>query len=159
MADKKAKEQKGIPVAVLVVALVVILGGGFFLYLDRASRRPPPPPAPLSAEAKAYVHSLQLLDVDMQKHESYMKQAVVEITGKIGTDGFEVEQHILQLARDGDLGYRKCQFAVSNPKTGCAAGIIPGHDINTETDQFGDVETVANAGDQLLGRRRAFLDI
>jgi hypothetical protein len=27
------------------------------------------------------------MDVDMQKHESYMKQAVVEITGKIGNNG------------------------------------------------------------------------
>lgn len=93
-ADKKTKEQKGIPVAVLVVALVFILGGGFFLYLDRASRRPPPPPAPLSTEAKAYVHSLQLLDVDMQKHESYMKQAVVEITGKIGNNGNRTLQNV-----------------------------------------------------------------
>ncbi len=87
MADKTAQQQKGIPVAVLVVALVVILGGGFFLYLDRASRRPPPPAAPITTEAKAYVRNLQLLDVDMQKHESYLKQAVVEITGKIGNNG------------------------------------------------------------------------
>ena len=79
VAGKTATEPKSIPVAVLVVALVVILGAGFFLYLDRASHRPPPPPPPLTAEAKAYVHNLQLMDVDMQKHESYMKQAVVEI--------------------------------------------------------------------------------
>jgi len=87
VAAKTATEQKGIPVGVLVGALVVILGAGFFLYLDRASRRPPPPPPPLTTEAKAYVHSLQLFDVVMQKHESYMKQAVVEITGKIGNNG------------------------------------------------------------------------
>ncbi|MGA2737611.1 MAG: FxLYD domain-containing protein [Bryobacteraceae bacterium] len=87
MAVKTTTEQKSVPVAALVVALVVILGAGFFLYLDRAARRPLPPPAPLTAEAKAYVRSLQLMDVDMQKHESYMKQAVVEITGKIGNNG------------------------------------------------------------------------
>jgi hypothetical protein len=87
VAGKTAIEPKSIPVAVLVVALVVILGAGFFLYLDRASHRPPPLPPPLTAEAKAYVHNLQLMDVDMQKHESYMKQAVVEITGKIGNNG------------------------------------------------------------------------
>jgi hypothetical protein len=86
VADK-TKEQKGIPVAVLVIALVVILGAGFFFYLDRASRQPPPPPPPLTGEAKAYVRNLQLMDVDMQKHESYLKQAVVEITGKIGNNG------------------------------------------------------------------------
>ena len=87
MANKIATERKGIPVAVPVVAVVVILGAGFFLCLDRESRRPPPPPAPLTAEAKVYVRNLQLIDVDMQKHESYMKQAVVEITGKIGNNG------------------------------------------------------------------------
>lgn len=87
MAVKTTKEQKSIPVAVLVGVVVVILGAGFFLYLDRASRQPPPPPGPLTGEAKAYVRNLQLADVDMQKHESYMKQAVVEITGKIGNNG------------------------------------------------------------------------
>lgn len=87
MAVKTIKEQKSIPVAVLVGVVVVILGAGFFLYLDRASRQPPPPPGPLTGEAKAYVRNLQLADVDMQKHESYMKQAVVEITGKIGNKG------------------------------------------------------------------------
>ena len=87
MAAKTTTEQKSIPVAVLVVALVVILGAGFFLYLDRAANRPLPPPPPLTPEAKAYVRNLQLMDVDMQKHESYMKQAVVEITGKIGNHG------------------------------------------------------------------------
>lgn len=86
-AVKTEKERKGIPVAVLVVALVAILGAGFFLYLDRASRRPAPPPPPLTGEAKAYVRNLQLIDVEMQKHESYLKQAVVEITGKIGNNG------------------------------------------------------------------------
>ncbi|MFN7998873.1 MAG: FxLYD domain-containing protein [Bryobacteraceae bacterium] len=87
MADKTAKETKGIPPAALVVALVVIFGAGFFVYLDRASHRPPPPPAPLTGEAKAYVRSLKLADVEMQKHESYLKQSVVEITGKIGNNG------------------------------------------------------------------------
>ena len=75
-ADKTAVEQKSIPVAGVVIALVVILGAGFFVYLDRLSHRPPPPPAALTSQAKAYVRSLRLLDVDMQKHESYLKQAV-----------------------------------------------------------------------------------
>jgi hypothetical protein len=87
MVNQTAAEQKSIPIAVLVVALVVILGAGFFLYLDRASHRPPAPPPPLTTEAKAYVKNLRLSDVDMQKHESYMKQAVVEITGKIANNG------------------------------------------------------------------------
>ncbi len=87
MADKTANEPKGIPVAVIVVSLVVIFGAGLFLYLDRASHRPAPLPPPLTGDAKQYVRSLRLLDVEMQKHESYLKQAVVEITGKIGNNG------------------------------------------------------------------------
>jgi hypothetical protein len=77
-------------VAVVVVTVVVILGAGFFLYLDRASHRAAAPPPPLTGEAKAYVRNLQLQNVDMQKHESYLKQAVVEITGKIGNHGGRV---------------------------------------------------------------------
>ena len=96
MASKPAKEQKGIPVGVLVVALVVILGGGFFLYLDRVSHQPAPSPPPLTGEAKAYVHNLRLQDVDMQKHESYLKQAVVEITGKIGNNG-DRNLHVIEI--------------------------------------------------------------
>ena len=87
MAGKTAEETKSIPVAAIVVSLVVILGAGFFVYLDQASHRPPPPPPALTGEAKAYVRNLKLQDVDMQKHESYLKQAVVEITGKIGNNG------------------------------------------------------------------------
>ena len=90
MADKTESKAKEIPVAALVIALVVILGAGFFLYLDRVSHRPPPLPAPLTGDAKAYARNLRLADVEMQKHESYLKQAVVEITGKIGNDGGRV---------------------------------------------------------------------
>ena len=87
MAGKTTEERRGLPVAVMVVAAAIIAGAGLFLYLDSASHRPPAPPPPLTGDAKAYVRNLQLTDVDMQKHESYMKQAVVEITGKIGNNG------------------------------------------------------------------------
>jgi hypothetical protein len=86
-ADKTVTETESMPVALLVVAGVVLAGAGFFVYLDRAAHSPPPRPAPLTGDAKSYVRSLQLLEVDMQKHESYLKQAVVEITGKIGNNG------------------------------------------------------------------------
>lgn len=49
---------------------------------------PPPPEKPvLTPEAKAYVRYLALSDVEMKAKESYMKQAVVEITGKITNTG------------------------------------------------------------------------
>jgi hypothetical protein len=128
VANKIATEQKGVPVAVLVVALVVILGAGFFLYLDRASHRPAPPPAPLTAEAKAYVRNLQLADVDMQKHESYMKQAVVEITGKIGNNGGrnlkEVEINCVFYDPYGQLVLRKRVPIVGQKMGGLAPGEI-----------------------------------
>jgi hypothetical protein len=128
VAIKTATEQKSIPVAVLVVALVVILGAGFFLYLDRASHRPPPPPAPLTAEAKAYVRSLKLSDVDMQKHESYMKQAVVEITGKIGNNGDRalrvVEINCVFYDPDGQLVLRRRVPIVGQKMGGLAPGEI-----------------------------------
>jgi hypothetical protein len=82
-----AKKEASVPLPVVAVSLVLLVGVVAFLFLERASRQPAPPPAPLTAEAKAYVRSLQLFDVDMRKHESYLKQAVVEIVGKIGNNG------------------------------------------------------------------------
>ena len=41
----------------------------------------------LTAEAKQYVRNLQLSEVEMKAAESYMKQPVVEITGKIANNG------------------------------------------------------------------------
>jgi hypothetical protein len=49
----------------------------------------PAPDLPLSDDAKAYVHNqfLQLEDVSMKATESYVKQNLVEIEGKIGNAG------------------------------------------------------------------------
>jgi len=77
---------------VVAIGIVVVLGVAGFLYIDRASKRPPPPPPPLTGVAKAYVRNLKLSDVDMKAHESYMKQNVVEITGKIQNNGDRVLQ-------------------------------------------------------------------
>jgi hypothetical protein len=44
-------------------------------------------PPVLTAEAKQYVRNLQLSDVEMKAAESYMKQQVVEILGKIANHG------------------------------------------------------------------------
>ena len=82
--------------AAVVVSLVIVVGAGMLFYLDRASRRPPAPPPPLTGDAKGYVRNLQLMDVDMQKHESYLKQAVVEITGKIGNNGNRI-LHVVEI--------------------------------------------------------------
>jgi hypothetical protein len=74
------------------VIAAAILGGAAFWYLERDV--PPPPGPSLTPEAKAYVRNLQLNDVQMQAAESYLKQSVVEITGKIGNTGDRVLQMV-----------------------------------------------------------------
>lgn len=75
------------PIPLVVGAIVVALGLGAWGFLDYWERTHPPSPAVLTAEAKQYVHSLQLSEVEMKATESYMKQKVVEITGKISNNG------------------------------------------------------------------------
>jgi hypothetical protein len=84
------KQRLSIPVPVLIVGLVLLIGLGAFLTLERQSKLPPPPPPVLTGDARAYVRYLKLSEVDKKKHESYFKQSVVEITGKIGNEGNRV---------------------------------------------------------------------
>jgi hypothetical protein len=73
------------PVFIVVGLAVVVLAAAWHLFFRGG---PPPPEKPLvTPEAKAYVRHLQLSDVEMRAKESYMKQAVVEITGKITNAG------------------------------------------------------------------------
>ena len=94
MANKTQGEQKkgSIPPVAIAIAVLAVLGGGLFWYLEREARKPAPAPPPLTGDAKAYVRHLRLLDVDKSAKESYLKQSVVEITGKIGNDGDRVLQ-------------------------------------------------------------------
>jgi hypothetical protein len=92
VADKTQTQEKKplVPPIAVVIGVVALVGTGAFLYLEREARKPAPPPPPLTGDAKAYVRSLRLLDVEMNAKESYLKQSVVEITGKIGNDGERV---------------------------------------------------------------------
>jgi hypothetical protein len=81
------KKQVSIPPLAIVLVLALAAGLAGFLYLERLVKRPPPPPPPLTAEARAYVRYLKLSDVEMNAHESYLKQSVVEITGNIENAG------------------------------------------------------------------------
>jgi hypothetical protein len=56
------------------------------LLLGGCSSGPTAPPE-LTAEAKAYVKNLQLAEVEMKAHESFMGSQLVEITGKITNNG------------------------------------------------------------------------
>jgi len=71
--------------AIYVLALVLAVGGVLGWYLTRP--RPANAVSPLSADAKAYVRSLQLSEVTMKATESYVKQTVTEIEGKITNAG------------------------------------------------------------------------
>jgi hypothetical protein len=88
-STKTEAAKLAIPVPLVVGAVIVVLGLGAWGFLGYWERTHPPAPAVLTAEAKQYVHSnsLQLSDVEMKATESYMKQKVVEITGKIANNG------------------------------------------------------------------------
>ena len=93
MAEDKAatveKEGLRIPVLPVVVGLVLLLGAAGFFFLQRQSQVTARPPA-LTGDARAYVRYLKLSEVDMKARESYLKQSVMEITGKIGNQGERV---------------------------------------------------------------------
>ncbi|MFY9725837.1 MAG: DUF3426 domain-containing protein [Bryobacteraceae bacterium] len=78
--------------AAIVVALVLAAGVAGFLYLNRLSQQAPPAPPPLTGAARAYIHDgfLKITNSNMQAHESYLKQEVVEITGDITNTGNRV---------------------------------------------------------------------
>jgi hypothetical protein len=84
-----------IPPTAYVIGLVLALGVVGFWYLNQRAKQPPPPPPPLTGPAKAYVNNLKLSEVQMGAHESYMKQQVVEITGKIGNAGDRVLDQVV----------------------------------------------------------------
>jgi len=84
-----------LPPAAYVIGLVLALGLGGFFYLNQKAKQPPLQPPPLTGPAKAYVRYLRLSEVNMQAHESYMKQQIVEITGNIGNVGDRVLDQVV----------------------------------------------------------------
>jgi hypothetical protein len=75
----------GSKTAIYVLAIVLLAGGvlGWFVMHPSA----PANAQTLTPEAKAYVRNLQLGDVTMKATESYVKQMVTEIEGKITNSG------------------------------------------------------------------------
>ena len=72
-----------IPLVAGLIAVLVAVGA--FFYLSRQPAQAPSPSA--SPQAKAYLPNLVLSDVTMQASENFMRQQVIEITGKIKDAG------------------------------------------------------------------------
>jgi len=76
-----------IPIPLVVGGIIVVLGLSAWAAYGYWQRKHPPAAPVLTAEAKQYVHNLQLSGVEMKAAESYMKQRVVEITGDVANSG------------------------------------------------------------------------
>lgn len=86
MANSPPSRSSGSLAPVFVVLVLLAIGGSVFWYLEKLADRPVRLP-PLTPEAKAYVRHLKLGDVEMKATESYLRQVVVEIVGKITNNG------------------------------------------------------------------------
>ena len=75
----------GSKTAIYTLAVLLLLGGVLLWYVSRS--QPSSSLAPMKPEDKAYVHSLELSDVTMKATESYVKQTITEIEGKITNTG------------------------------------------------------------------------
>jgi hypothetical protein len=84
LQQKKKPSSIGVPV--YVAGVLAALGLGLFVYLQYFAKQTPKD-APLTPEAKAYVRSLKLSDVEIKANKSYLNQMVVEIDGNIGNAG------------------------------------------------------------------------
>ena len=91
-APLQDKKPASIPPVAIVIGLVLLAGAAGFWYLNRAAQRPPAPLPPLTGDARQYIRDghLPISEVAMEAHESYLKQQVVEITGKISNTGNRV---------------------------------------------------------------------
>lgn len=114
-ADKNA------PVLLIVVLAVFALAGAGVWWMDYQARRQVSQGPVLTSEAKAYLKNLQLSEVEMQAAESYLKQAVVEILGKITNNGDRelklVEINCIFRDKYGQVVLRE-RVAIVRPKTG-----------------------------------------
>ena len=71
--------------AIFTLAALMFIGGALAWFMARQPRSNST--ITLTPQAKAYVRNLQLSDVSMKATESYVKQLVTEIEGKITNNG------------------------------------------------------------------------
>lgn len=113
------------PVLILVMILAVA-GGGFWYFLLRGPADSQQVGA-LSPEAKAYAVNLGLSDVEMKAAESYMKNTLVEIVGKITNKGDRTLRVVEITCRFFDpYGQLVLRERVPIVKRGSGSGMKPG---------------------------------
>ncbi len=83
----KLRRRSGPPVGVIVAGLAVIAGlaGAYFLYQEWRDQAPLLPI--LTEEAKQYLPSLDLSNVEMSAEDSFLEQTIVTIVGEITNKG------------------------------------------------------------------------
>ncbi len=81
----------GNKIGIYTLAAALVVAGGLMWFVSRP--HPAAPAVPLSAEAKAYVHNLQLTGVTMKATASYVGQTVTEIEGRISNAGSRTVEH------------------------------------------------------------------
>ena len=86
-SEEKVRKQDSSPSPIFYILIAFTLLGGALLGYFKWQDLHPPEAIGLSPDAKAYARNLKLSDVEMKANESYMKQMVVEINGKIGNAG------------------------------------------------------------------------
>ena len=87
-----SRKTRFLPFAIVSVLVVVVGAAAWFLFLRGGGQ--PAQPNPLTPEAKAYVRSLGLAEVEMKAKENALGGMLVEITGKITNKGDRVLRSI-----------------------------------------------------------------
>jgi hypothetical protein len=108
---------------VFVIIAAVVLATALFWYSKYSASHKPQTLA-LSEEAKQYVRNLKLSDVGIKATESYLKQTVVEVVGKVTNRGSRtvqvVEVYCVFYDAYGQLVLRE-RVPIVGPRTGSLA--------------------------------------
>lgn len=83
----QAAEARPVSVPLILVVAILPLLAALIWYANKRGAEPPPPQGVATAEAKAYVQSLDLSGVEMKATQNYAGATVVEIVGKISNKG------------------------------------------------------------------------
>jgi len=125
VAAETTKQRSPVNLTAIIVGIVAVAVGGFLWWWLKQPVQSAQGP-PLTSEAKTYVRHLRLSEVDMKAAESFMKQSVVEITGKIGNSGErplkQVDLNCVFYDPYGQLVLRE-RVSIVRPRSG---GLNPG---------------------------------